>query len=119
MIYRFIGILLLLTTTATAAHFENPVDLTIKIEDPNMYTRVKEVKFDGNEIKLDESDMFKPRKVYTQKLIPGRYHLTWSTEKSNPKWGEQAVTDFQKIVVIEGGDSVIRINIRGETISLY
>lgn len=117
---KFIFIFMLLfTTVARAAHFETLVEVTLKIEDPNMYTRVKNVKFDGNDIILDDPDMFKPRKLLTQKLTPGRYMINWSTEKSNPKWSEQPVINNERILVIEGGDTAVKINIRGDIISLY
>lgn len=118
--YRlFLLLFLFTTTTLSAAHFENLVTLTIKVEDPNMYTRIRSVKFDGDDIALDESDMFKPRKVYTTKLIPGRYMLYWSTEKSNPKWGEQAIVEHEKVLVVERGDSTLRIGIKGDAVTLF
>lgn len=103
----------------SAAHFENLVTLTIKVEDANMYTRVKSLKFEGVEIPLDESDMFKPRKVHTTKLVPGRYMLYWSTEKSNAKWGEAPVVEHEKVLVVESGDVTLKINIKGDAVSLF
>ncbi len=102
-----------------AAHFENPVDLTIKVEDGSFNIKIKELKFNGEEIKLEPSDMFKPRKIFHAKLQPGRYSLVWSTEKTQIRWSEDPTTMHEKILVLESGDTVVKINIKGDVITMY
>ena len=102
-----------------AAHFESHVQLTIKVEDLNYNLTVKSLKFNGEEIKLESPDMFKPRKEIQIKLTPGRYPLVWTTQKGNPKWSEDPPKTFEKILVLESGDTAVRINIKGENVTLY
>lgn len=102
-----------------AAHFETNVQVTLKIEDQNYNLGVKSASFNGEEIKLDPPDMFKPRKEVQFKLPPGRYSLTWTTQKGGPKWAEEPPKVFEKILVLESGDSVVRVNIKGENVTLY
>ena len=112
-------ILLIIPMIAFGAHFENLIDLTIKVEDGSFTIRVKSLQFNGEEIKLDPSDMFKPRKIMQYKLSPGRYILNWSTEKNPVKWTEESAKNFEKILVLEHGDGIVRVNIKGETITMY
>ena len=102
-----------------AAHFENIVELTVKVEDQNYNLRIKSVKFNGQEIKLDEPDMFKPRKEVVLHLPPGRYPLIWATEKGGPKWAEDGPKIHEKILVIESGDSTVKVSIKGDVVTLY
>jgi len=111
---------LLLPIYLFSAHFENLVDLTIKVEDASFNLRVKSVKFNNQEIKLDDPDMFKPRKIAQLRLTPGRYMLNWSTEKSGTLIGKTSpITEHERIVVLESGDITVKINIKGDTVSLY
>jgi hypothetical protein len=103
----------------TAAHLENKVDLHIKVEDGSYTLHVKEFRFNGEEIKLEDHDMFKPRKAVSYKLPPGRYYVNWSTEKGFGKWKEGDVKEHERIVVLESGDSVVRLSIKGENIAIY
>ncbi len=104
----------------SSAHFENFIELTIKIEDLNFKLKVSNVKFNGEEIPLDEPHPFKPRKVATFKLPPGRYTLTWTTERISFKLpNESPTTDHSRILVLEGGDTVVHVSIKGEAINLY
>lgn len=103
-----------------SAHLENFIDVTIKVEDASFNLKVKNVSFDNHEIKLDDSDMFKPRKIFQQRLTPGRYILSWSTEKSGTLSANSSpTTNHEKIVVLESGDAQVRINIKGDSVSLY
>lgn len=103
-----------------AAHFENLVDLTVKVEDASFNLRIKNVKFNNQDIKLDDPDMLKPRKTAQYKLPPGRYMLNWSTEKGGAVWGNASpITEHERIVVLESGDVSVKINIKGDTVSLY
>ncbi len=102
-----------------AAHFENPVDVSLKIEDASFHLKIKDLKFNGEDIQLDPSDMFKPRKVMQFKLQPGRYALAWTTERSQTRWSETPIKHHEKIVVLEGGDSTVRISIKGDAITMY
>lgn len=103
-----------------AAHFESLVDLTVKVEDASFNLRVKNVTFNNQEIKLDDPDMFKPRKTTQYKLSPGRYMLTWATEKGGAIWGTTSpITEHERIVVLESGDVSVKINIKGDAVSLY
>jgi len=101
------------------AHFENLIDLTIKVEDASYNNRVKSLQFNGEEVKLDASDMFKPRKILQYKLPPGRYMLNWTTEKSPTKWTEDAIKNFERILVLESGDGIVRVFVKGEGITMY
>lgn len=103
----------------SAAHFENLVDLTIKVEDPSYNVSIKSMKFNNQEVKLDEPDMFKPRKELNLKLPPGHYPLVWIVEKGGGKWSDTKPTTIEKILVLESGDTVVKINIKGETVNLY
>ncbi len=104
-----------------AAHFEHMIDLTITVEDVGFNLSVKSVKFNGQEIKLDAPDMFKPRKEAKYRLAPGRYILNWTTEKGGggPKWATEVPVDHERILVLESGDTSVKVNIRGDNISLY
>ena len=117
--FLLIAVFILLATPLIAAHFENPVDLTIKVEDGSFNLKIKEVKFNNEDIKLDPPDMFKPRKLMQTKLQPGRYTLSWITEKTQIRWSEEPIKTHEKIIVLENGDSTVRINIKGESISMY
>lgn len=102
-----------------AAHLENKIDLHLKIEDGSYTLHVKDVRFNGEEIILDPPDMFKPRKAIAYKLPPGRYHVNWTTEKGFGKWKEGQIKEHERIVVLESGDSSVKVGIKGETITLY
>jgi|GEM_PF-4523858 len=102
-----------------AAHFENLVDLTIKVEDPSYNVSVKSLKFNNQEVKLDEPDMFKPRKEMKVTLPPGRYPIVWVVEKGQGKWADEKPKSFEKILVLESGDQVVKVNIKGESVTLY
>ena len=122
MLTRFFSILLFFLFAAEAvhaAHFENLIDLTIKLEDPSYNVSIKSFKFNNQEIQLDEPDMFKPRKVLNLKLPPGRYPLIWVVEKGGGRWSDQKPAVIDKILVLESGDTVVKINIKGETVNLY
>ena len=103
----------------TAAHFENLVDLTLKVEDAAYNLRIKSMRFNGLDIPLDASDLFKPRKIVQYKLPPGRYMLNWSTEKNGARWQEEAVKNHERILVLETGDHIVRIGIKGDDVSIY
>lgn len=119
-IFSFILILFaLFCAPLIAAHFENPIDLTVKIEDGSFNLKIKDFNFNGEVINLDPSDMFKPRKVFQLRLQPGRYPFNWTTEKSQVRWSEEPQKFHEKIIVLEHGDSQIRINIKGDTITMY
>jgi hypothetical protein len=111
--------MLLFPLSGFGAHFENLINLTIKIEDASYSHKIKTLEFNEEEITLDVSDMFKPRKILQQKLPPGRYLLNWSTEKTPVKWSEEATKTFEKIIVLEHGDGVVRVNVKGDAISMY
>lgn len=102
----------------SAAHIENLVVLTFKVEDMAYNFRIKSLSFNGLEIPLDESDMFKPRKVMEYKLPPGRYMLNWTTEKTG-RWQDQPIQNHERILVLESGDNTVRVAIKGDVISLY
>jgi hypothetical protein len=102
-----------------AAHFENLVDLTFKVEDASFCIKMKSLKFNDEEIKLDPSDMFRSRKVLQYKLPPGRYFLYWSTEQTSARWSDPPVKNHEKILVLESGDGIVRVNIKGDSISIY
>lgn len=107
-------------THLSAAHFEQIVELTLKVEDQAYNLKIKSVNFNGQEIPLENpNDMFKPRKEIRFKLPPGRYPLTWSTDKGGPKWAETPPKVHERILVLESGDSIVKINIKGDTVSLY
>lgn len=112
-------VLLLSPLLGHAAHFENLIDLTIKIEDASYGHKIKSLQFNNEEITLDASDMFKPRKILQYKLAPGRYMLNWSTEKTPAKWSEDSTKIFEKIIVLEHGDGIVRVNVKGDVISMY
>jgi hypothetical protein len=112
-------VLMFVSMNAFGAHFENLIELTIKVEDASYSHRVKTLHFNGEEIKLDPSDMFKPRKILQYKLPPGRYTLIWTTEKTPIRWSEDSIKRFEKILVLEHGDGVVKINLKGENVSLY
>lgn len=115
----FFLFLALLTGGGFAAHFENMVDLTIKAEDAAYNLRIKSLRFNGLEVGLEESDLFKPRKVLQYKLQPGRYMLTWTTEKSGGRWQDDGIKTHERILVLESGDNVVRVGIKGDVIALY
>ena len=115
----FLGFTLLLFTMVEGAHFEQMVDLTIKVEDAGYSLKVKALRFNGLEVALDEPDLFKPRKVLQYKLPPGRYMLNWSTEKSSAQWHEDGTKAHESILVLESGDSLVRVGIKGDAISMY
>ncbi|MCE5316022.1 MAG: hypothetical protein LLG04_01490 [Parachlamydia sp.] len=115
---RLLFALLCITSALSAAHFENMIDLSIKVEDAAYNFRVKSLRFNGVEVPLDESDIFKPRKVMQYKLQPGRYMLNWTTEKSTVRWQDEPIKDHERILVLESGDNLIRITIKGDAISL-
>ena len=118
--FLFINSAFLVPFSIFSAHFENLVDVTIKVEDASFNLRVKAVKFNNQEIKLDDPDMFKPRKIMQVKLTPGRYMLTWSTEKLGTLIGKTSpITEHERIVVLESGDASVKINIKGDSVSLY
>lgn len=102
-----------------AAHFENLIDLTIKAEDASFNLKMRSLKFNGQEIELDAPDMFKPRKQIQFKLPPGRYILNWSTEKVPAKWEKEPIKEHEKILVLENGDGIVRVNIKGDFIQMY
>jgi hypothetical protein len=107
-------------SSALGAHFENMVELTIKIEDASFNHKVRSFKFNDEEIKLDDPEMFKPRKIFTSRLRPGRYMLSWSTVKGGAVWNNNSpVTEHERILVLEGEDIAIKINIKGDSITLY
>jgi hypothetical protein len=118
---RLLALVLLLTVSLglDAAHIETLIDLTIKAEDASYYHRIKSLRFNGLEITLDAPDMFKPRKTVDYKLPPGRYMLNWSTEKSGGRWQEEGNKSFERILVLESGDTAVRVAIKGDTITLY
>lgn len=101
------------------AHFENLIELTVKIEDASFTHKIKSVEFNNEEIQLDPTDMFKPRKILKYKLSPGRYVMRWTTEKTISKWSDEPIKNFEKIVVLENGDGIVRINLKGDAISMY
>ena len=103
----------------SAAHFENLVDLTIKVEDANYNLKVKSLRFNGLEIQLDPPDLFKPRKLLQYRLPPGRYALNWASEKTGGRWQEEGTKTHERILVLESGDQIVRISIKGDAISLY
>jgi len=109
----------LFTFSLSAAHFENMVDLTIKVEDAAYNLRIKSLRFNGLEVTLGEPDFLKPRKVLQYKLQPGRYLLNWSTEKSGGHWQDQGIKTHERILVLESGDNLVRVGIKGETITMY
>jgi hypothetical protein len=118
-----IGVLALLAnnlglTPLSAAHFESPVAVTIKVEDMSYQLRVKALSFNGEEIALDEPDFFRPRKVVCYKLQPGKYVLNWTSQKGGGKWADKE-NKHERILVIEGGDTEVRIHIKGDSITLY
>ena len=102
-----------------AAHFESLVELTLKIEDPSYNVTVKSLKFNNQDVKLDEPDMFKPRKEFKVVLPPGRYPIIWTVEKGQGRWADEKPKVIEKILVLESGDSVVKVNIKGETVNLY
>ncbi len=109
----------LLTLSLSAAHFENLVELTVKVEDAGYNLKIKSLRFNGLEVPLEEPDLFKPRKVLQYQLQPGRYLLNWSTEKSSGHWQEQGVKVHERILVLESGDNLVRVGIKGDTIVMY
>jgi hypothetical protein len=115
----WVTILLLFPLSGFGAHFENLIDLTIKVEDASFSHKIKALQFNEEEITLEASDMFKPRKILQYRLPPGRYMLNWSTEKTPVKWSEEATKNFEKIIVLEHGDGVVRVNVKGDVISMY
>jgi hypothetical protein len=115
-------LLLLLFTfvVGESAHFENLIDLTLKIEDANFNLRMKSVTFNGDALKLNDTNILKPRKEEHFRLPPGRYMLLWSTEKAVARFAQEPlIKNHERILVLEHGDTSIRINIRGDDISLY
>lgn len=124
MPYIYFCISLLMTcfiSPIAAAHLEQMVDLTVTIEDVGFNLSVKNVKFDGQELKLESPDMFRPRKEAKYRLAPGRYMINWSTEKGGggPRWASEVPRVHERILVLESGDTTVKVNIRGDTISLY
>lgn len=119
MLLRLIYLSFFCFSPLAAAHFENLVDLTIKVEDPSYNISIKSLKFNNQDVKLDEPDMFKPRKELKMTLSPGRYPITWVVEKGQGKWADEKPKVIEKILVLESGDSVVKINIKGETVNLY
>lgn len=115
---RLLGLFLFLSASLSAAHFENLIDLFIKVEDAAYNFRVTALRFNGEEIPLDESDIFKPRKSLQYKLQPGRYMLNWTTEKSTVRWQDEPIKEHERILVLESGDHQVRISIKGDSISL-
>lgn len=103
----------------SAAHFENLVELTIKVEDQSFNLKIKNVSFNGEQIKLDDPDNFKPRKLISYKLPPGRYMLNWSTEKGVQRWGSDSVAQHEKILVLESGDTSVKISVKGDVATFY
>lgn len=95
------------------------MDLTLKIEDGSFNLKVRDFKFNGEEIHLDPPDMFKPRKILQLKLQPGRYSFSWTSEKKQVRWSEEPLKLHEKILVLENGDSVVKINIKGDVITMY
>ncbi len=103
-----------------AAHFENLVDLTIKIEDVNLKIKITNLNFNGEEVKLDEPDLFKPRKIARYRLPPGRYMLNWTTEKAGTKFANESPSEnHERILVLERGDITINVTIKGNAINLF
>lgn len=115
---RFLLALLCFSASLSAAHFENLIDLSIKVEDASYNFRVTSLRFNGEAIPLDESDIFKPRKSLQYKLQPGRYMLNWTTEKSTVRWQDEPVKEHERILVLESGDHQVRISIKGDAVSL-
>lgn len=115
---RLLVTLLCFSSSLYAAHFENLIDLSIRVEDAAYNFRVKSLRFNGEEIPLDDSDIFKPRKSLQYKLQPGRYMLNWTTEKSTVRWQDEPIKEHERILVLESGDNQIRITIKGDAISL-
>lgn len=109
----------LFSATLSAAHFESLVDLTVKVEDAAYNFRIKSLRFNGLDIPLDESDIFKPRKVLQYRLQPGRYLLNWTTEKSGGRWQDEPVKTHERILVLESGDNQVRVAIKGDAVTLY
>lgn len=117
--FRLFFCILLLSSPLFAAHFENLIDVTIKAEDASFSLKMKSLKFNGEELVLEPSDLTKPRKLVQYKLPPGRYILNWSTEKVPAKWVADPVKEHERILVLENGDGLVRVNIRGDTIQMY
>lgn len=115
---RLVFLLLSMSVSLSAAHFENLIALSIKVEDAAYNFKVKSLRFNGEEVPLDESDIFKPRKMVQYKLQPGRYILNWTTEKSTVRWQDEPIKENERILVLESGDIQVRITIKGDAISL-
>src|ERR1700733_1715425 len=100
------------------AHLESLVEINFRIEDVNFKSQIKNVSFNGEEIELDDSDYFKPRKITNYRLPPGRYMLQWNTEKVGVKLATDPPNKIhERIVAIESGDKEVRILIKGDNIS--
>lgn len=110
---------LVLSHSLFSAHFENFVDVTIKVEDASYTIKIKSFKFNGEVIALDPSDNFKPRKLLLKRLSPGRYVIAWTAEKSSPRSAHEPPKEYERILVLESGDSTVRISVKGDTISMY
>lgn len=119
MLHRFLFLSFLYCISLSAAHFEALVDLTIKVEDPSYNISVKSFKFNNQDVKLDAPDMFKPRKELKVVLPPGRYPISWVIEKNQGRWSDEKPKSIEKILVLESGDTVVKVNIKGETVTLY
>lgn len=107
------------TKSLSAAHFENYIDVTLKVEDMSYNLVVKSVTFNGEEVPLDKADFFNPRKIVQYKLLPGKYMLTWKTQKGTGKWADEGIILHERILVLESGDTTVRVNIKGTSITLY
>ncbi len=117
LIYLFLA---LTPLKITGAHFENLVNLTVKIEDANFNLKIKNAKFNGQELRLEESEFSKPRSVTAYKLPPGRYIVQWSTHKPAMRFAnEPAFIEHERILVLENGDTIVRISIKGDTIAIF
>lgn len=103
-----------------SAHIEKLIDLTIKVEDPSFNVTVKDVSFDGQEIPLDAPNhLNKLRKATSYRLLPGRYVINWTTEKTSMKRLDEKPQQHERILVLESGDATVRVCIKGDILSLY
>jgi hypothetical protein len=95
------------------------VELIIKVEDASYSLKVVDVAFNNEAIPLEAANMFKPRAEKKYKLAPGRYMLVWRTEKGTGRWSDEPIINHERILVLESGDSVVRVNIKGDGVTLY
>jgi hypothetical protein len=102
----------------SGVYLQNPVEVNLEAED-TIGIKLCSLKVGDQDIPLERANIFSPRKKIKFSFYPGNYFVSWSTIKEASKGSSGAPTENVRLIVIERGDSIIRIKISGNEISIY